>query len=221
MTTAPKEPKAKLKKYPYRGMGVNENAAVRVVWMVQPMCSIPATEYLKKPDGSYESNPAYTGEVNCQSGKWRDKWWEECEALGHHPYEYDVDRFVDIVEYDDEGVETSRKRKRIRRTGLNMTQVSHSIRHDSGRNVAQSVAKGYKFLPELGYENLCMMRSCETPAKIKTRYGIFCNERHARLVGADVEQIFLIEGGDQASQHARKKAAQLQEIQLETEVYKQ
>jgi hypothetical protein len=204
-STTAKPATPSLKKYPYKGMGVSENAAVRVVWMVMPQCPVPIN-----PD-----DPKFDIEVpNCQAGRFRPGWWDECEKLGHRPYVTVIDKIIEEKQYDDDGYEVpgSTRSRRIRKERLNVTQVTHSIRHDSGHEVQNNLARGFKFLPDLGYENLCMMRSCERPAEIKTQYGIFCNERHARLIGADTENEFLYAGDSAADR--KEKAKQLAAIDL-------
>ena len=59
------EPKA-LQPFPFTEGGVNENAAIRMVRMVIPLCPADSNPEILRRDGSSIPNPRYTGEPNCQ-----------------------------------------------------------------------------------------------------------------------------------------------------------
>ena len=194
----------KLKPYPFTDGGVNENAAIRMVKMVIPQCPAdPRPEILKK-DGTSIPNPRYTGEENCQqvfkindSGKWDV---DKCIERGHEPY-YTVFRKTvveDVVGEDGYVTETRQRVKSEKR--LNVIQVSDNPRHTSGTEIARALGRGCKFLEDFGIESPCEYRNCTKKVKVDTRYGKFCSERHARLVGADRKKLMLPIGGDAYTQ---------------------
>ena len=190
----------KLKPYPFTDGAVNENAAIRMVKMVAAICPADPRPELLRKDGTAIPNPRYTGEENCQQvfklnehGKWDV---DRCIALGHEPY-YTVFRktiLEDVVGEDGYVVETKQRVKSEKR--LNVVQVSDNPRHTSGTEIARAVGRGWKFLADFGIEAPCEFRNCTKPVKVDTRYGKFCSERHARLVGADRKKLMLPIGGD-------------------------
>lgn len=190
-----------LKPYPFFDGGVNENVAIRMIAMVQPQCPIESTPEIKRPDGTYTPNPRYTGEQNCQQayklnnqGVWDV---QRCVALGHDPYHRTVRTPIveEVVDEKTGYVTETRTRIRIEKA-LNVIQVSDNERHSNGTEVALALARGCKWLEEFGYARPCEFRNCSRPWTIDTRFGKYCSERHARLVGADKHGILLPIGGD-------------------------
>jgi hypothetical protein len=193
-----------LRPYPFQDGGVNENAAIRMIKMVIPICPADPNPEILKRDGTSVPNPRYTGEENCQQifkinneGRWDV---DKCIARGHDPYHTTFRKTIveDVVGEDGYVIETKTRVKSEKR--LNVIQVSDNVRHSTKMEVALALARGCKFLEDFGIEAPCEFRNCVKPVKVDTRYGKFCSERHARLVGADARQIFLLVGGDPYTQ---------------------
>lgn len=195
---------APLKPYPFHDGAVNENAAIRMIKMVIPQCPADPNPEILKKDGTSIPNPRYTGEENCQQaykfnnyGRWDV---DKCISLGHDPYHTVFRKTVteDVVGPDGYVTET---RVRVKsETRLNVIQVSDNIRHNSRNEVNLALARGCKFLEDFGYASPCEFRNCSRSVQVDTRYGRFCSERHARLVGADARSVILPVGGDLYSQ---------------------
>lgn len=211
------EKKEALKPFPFKNMGVNENAIVRMIKMVAPYCPVDDRPMIKKyVDGRVIDavNPAYTGEANCQSGAYTRGWEKECESKGHNPYYTTRTHEVLEDDVDENGYIIGSKRKIIKEQLLNVVQVSLSVRHNSGDEVNSARRRGFKFLPELGYEEVCEMRACFTKVHLQTSYGKFCNERHARLVAADYRKLTLVVGSPDMEGWAEERENQLNDINL-------
>lgn len=206
----------KLKPYPFRDGGVNENAAIRMIKMVIPLCPADPNPEILRRDGTSIPNPRYTGEPNCQQvhkfnnmGRWDVAG---CEALGHDPWHTVFRKTIleDVLDEDGWVVETKTRVKSEKR--LNVIQVSDNPRHTARTEVALALARGSRFLADFGIEAPCEFRNCTKPVEIKTRFGMYCSERHARLVGADFKGILLPVGGDPYTQ---EKALEQREELLE------
>lgn len=217
------ETKPKLKPYPFKGTGINENAALCMAKMVVPMCPCESDADAERIDAVFERQgrerktrppKEFRGVDNCQSGRWRNRWWEECEKLGHNPYFLKTVTTRTETVVDDEGYVTGTRQREIVKEHLNVVQVPISLRHDSGRGVAVSIAKGARSLMQMGYQNVCMMRNCELPAKLRYLHGEFCNERHARLTKADQEEVFLIVWGSERTKWQKRRADQLDDLNI-------
>lgn len=197
----PEQEKVVLKKYPWHDGQVNENAAIRVLRMVKPECPVDPVPEIKQKDGSFKPNPRYTGEQNCMQVYKKNNHgvWDiaKCESLGHDPWHTDIrKRIVDDIIDPETGEVTEERTRIIREKRLNIIQVSDNPRHTNGTEVQLALAKGCRFLEDFGIESPCEFRNCTKPKRVKTRYGDFCSERHARLVGADRRGIFLWVAGD-------------------------
>jgi hypothetical protein len=46
-----------------------------------------------------------------------------------------------------------------------------------------ATARGAKPLEAFGYASPCEFRACSRPQRISTKFGNYCSERHARLIG--------------------------------------
>ena len=184
-----------LKPYPFHDGAVNENAAIRVIRLVIPVCPIDGNPEIKMRDGSYTPNPNYTGEPNCQQArKFNDHClWDvaKCVELGHDPYYTTIRRPILKEVVDEDGYVTERRTQYVVEKRLNVIAVSDNMRHSSGREVPLAVARGAKTLEDFGYASPCEFRSCSRPQQVDTRYGKYCSERHARLVAADKRQVLL------------------------------
>lgn len=220
MTTAkPKEDAPALKQMRESRTGVKESMAWRRLVMVRPLCPIDDNETRRRVvNGEVVEvpNPNYTGEPNCQRQyAGAVGWWDECGKQGHDPY-FTTKRVTleeEQTEIQEDGSEliTGVTRKRMKIRSLNTTSVAAHTRVNSGQGPAIAhQAKGYRTLAEMGYAPVCEYRNCEMRAAKATRYGNFCGERHARLVGADVEGIFL----EASPQKRGVKEKQLKEIDV-------
>ncbi len=197
----PEEPKpaapAKLKPYPFHDGAVNENAALRMVRMAKPAC--PITTNMDDP-GIKNGTKKYTGDANCQERfkKNNQGVWdvERCESLGHDPF-FTTFKRVEVTNLvGADGTITGQKQTEINERRLNVVQVSDNPRHNTGMSIQLELARGSRFLEDLGYISPCEFRNCVKEKRIKTKFGEFCSERHARLVAADRNEIFLPVGGD-------------------------
>ena len=137
----------------------------------------------------------------------------KCEALGHDPWHTTFRKTVteDVVGPDGYVTETKVRVKSEKR--LNVILVSDNIRHTNRAEIALAIARGCKFLEDFGIESACEFRQCTKKVQIDTRYGRFCSERHARLVGADQRKIMLPISGDP---YTRDEAMDQREQLLET-----
>ena len=203
----------KLESLPQRQMGVRESANVRMKKMARPVCPIQ-----DDPD-----KPGYTGEPNCQRlHNNYPGWWDYCANQGHDPYfsKVPAKTVTENILSDKEGEEGLIIGRRERQVGggkkLNMVQVVIDTRHNSGRGERYSKGlKGRKELSEFGYAEKCEYRNCEIDAKLQTRYGMFCNDRHARLIGAAVEGMMLATNRRGSLQREANK--DLRDLELEYE----
>lgn len=201
MATTPKKtitPKRSLAAYPFNDGGVKEHAAIRMIRMVIPQCPVDGTPELKQRDGTYVPNPNYTGEPNCQQaykinnmGRWDV---EKCVSLGHEPF-YTKFRRARVEEtLDEEGYITDTKTRWYTEKRLNVIPVSDNPRHTNQTEVQLALARGCKFLEDFGIASPCEFRQCSKPQKVKTKYGNYCSERHARLIAADRKKMMLFVG---------------------------
>ena len=201
MATAPKVQKQSL---PNIAMGVREASNIRMKVMAAPRC--PVSE---DPNKS-----GYDGTLNCQHETNSSAgWWNLCESRGHDPYHTVTKKTVkeDVEAEDGTGLVTGTRKRVLTTKKLNTVQVPIGTRFHSGRGETISRGlKGRKTLTEMGYNEKCEFRNCELDAKLKSKYGMYCGDRHARLVGADVEAIML-------SAKAGEKSKQLREIDVDFE----
>jgi len=208
-----------LKQLPKRQIGVREGANVRMILMAQPICPIddlPFHNKLINGEVVEVPNPKYTGELNCQNEfSGAVGWWEICMSRNHDPYyttKY-IRREEDVVEVQEDGTElvVESRMKKVRLKILNVARVAAYTRVSGGRGPLYArVLKGFRDLSDMGYEPVCEFRNCELPVTVDSRYGKFCGQRHARLIGADVEIVFL-----ESSRTKRAvKEKQLKEIDI-------
>lgn len=173
---------------PQAQIGVSERGNIRMKKLAAPRCPIQIDK----------DKPNYTGDkfseiMTCQQEMNNyPGWWRVCENRGHDPYFTVTRKIVKEEITDDEGVITGTKKRVVETKKLNINQVPIGTRFASGR--AETISKGLKGrkeVSEFGYKNLCEYRNCELDAKVKSKYGHFCSDRHARLIGADVEAVML------------------------------
>lgn len=200
------------KKIPGFSIGVREGAAIRMVKLMRPIC----------PNSNKKPDELLPGEFNCQ----RDTdnavgWWDLCESRGHNPYFTVHERPVPtpIIEVDEvtgEKAIVGEKKVLVEETWPNIAQVALSERINSGRGVQNAInRKGFKMLSDFGYEEVCQFRNCQKPVGVKTVYGDYCSEEHARLIAADVEGVTLeVQGNPHHERSARKRKRQLRETEL-------
>ena len=173
------------KSLPNRSDGIKEMSNLRMKLMARPLCPV-----IDNPDSD-----KYTGEPNCQQSTGNAPgWWRMCEEKDHDPY-HSITRVIKkepVLAEDGSGLITGYRERVVEQKRLNLVRIPLSTRFHSGQGERISrVLKGRKSLTELGYNEKCEFRNCEQDAEIKSKYGLFCNPRHARLVGADVETVFL------------------------------
>lgn len=160
-------------KKPY--VGANGNAPMRMRKMIAPRCAecFPSTELV----------PAKSG------------WWRDCP---HDPYVHintiEV-RKPKLSEPDENGevfVEGEEVKLRYVRE-YNWEQVPDEISVYSGRGVADSLERGWKFPEELGFAPFCDYRNCgEQNPKFRTPVGNY----HSRNEAATM---MLVLDGDMSS----------------------
>ena len=191
---------------PQLQVGVRETSNIRMKVLAAPRCPIQADP----------NKEGYTGEMNCQQETSNyPGWWDLCESRGHDPY-HTVKRTIKkepvlSTKEGEDNLITGYREKVIEVKKLNTVQVPVGTRFTSGR--AESVSrglKGRKTLTEMGYKEKCEYRNCELDTKMKSKYGNFCGDRHARLIGADVEGVML-------SAKQGEKSKQLRDIDPEFE----
>lgn len=186
-----------LKPYPFHDGAVNENAAIRMLRMAKPFC--PVTTNMDDP-GIKNGTKVYDHNGSCQERfkKNNQGVWDvaKCVELGHDPYYTTFKKVTEENIVDEQGVVTGKREIVMSERRLNITQVSDNPRHSNGMDVQLELARGSRFLEELGYKSPCEFRNCTKDKKVQTRFGSYCSERHARLVAADRNEIFLPVGGD-------------------------
>lgn len=123
----------------------------------------------------------------CQKQYQNAVGWQD--ACPHDPYisKLHVDVEVPVYAEDEEGdmvlVETKLKKKLVIEPNVVQIPLSQDINNGRGPELARE-KKGYRFLDELGYAEMCQMHNCWLPASVATVWGDYCSESHARLVGA-------------------------------------
>lgn len=170
---------------PQAQVGVSERSNIRMKKLAAPRCPV-----------STKTSPYYQAdEMTCQHEMANyPGWWKVCEKRGHEPY-FTITRTIKkepVLAEDGSGLITGYREVQHEKRKLNINQVPIGTRFASGR--AEAITKGLKGrkeLKEFGYNDLCEYRNCELDAKVKSKYGFFCSDRHARLIGADVEAIML------------------------------
>ena len=199
MATAPKP---KLESLPQMQVGVSERGNIRMKKLAAPRCPIQ----------SNPEKPGYTGDIfpetmSCQQEtKNYPGWWDLCANRGHDPYFTTKRKVVKEELTDENGIVTGVQKRVITTKKLNINQVPIGTRFASGRNETISKGlKGRKELSEFGYNPLCEYRNCELDVKVKSKYGNFCTDRHARLIGADVEGIMLHNDVGEKNKQLRKE----------------
>ncbi len=203
--------KEKLKSLPNTQIGLKEVSTTRMKLVARPICPIDDRPTIQRVlDGQVMevSNSNYTGEANCQTEtRSTPGWWDLCADRGHDPYYTNRTVMQRDPVYDADGYIEKYREKPVEIKRLNTSRVNLSTRHGGLVTWRKAVeVKGRKTLTEMGYVEKCEFRNCELDVKFNSKYGDFCGERHARLVGADVEGLML---------HANKsdiKRKQLREL---------
>jgi hypothetical protein len=187
---------AALKSLPQTQIGLKEISTTRMKLVARPICPVddkPTIQRLLDGQVVEVSNPNYTGDANCQTEtRSAPGWWNMCLARGHDPYYTKRTVIQRDPVFDDEGYVLRYREKPIEVKRLNTSRVMLSTRHGGLITWRRAVElKGRKTLTEMGYVEKCEFRNCELDVKYESKYGSFCSERHARLVGADVEGMTL------------------------------
>lgn len=181
-----------LKTIPGFSQGVRENSSIRMVKMIQPICPYSQKEYDTTPEGKLVERRSAGQQPNCQRRGGR--WWEECEAAGHNPYYRKRIWYSkqDIFETDDTGEQVKTGERTVRHEDEipNVAQVAAHIRVNSGRGPQfKHDQSGFRYLHEMGFEEVCEYRNCQKPVGYESVYGNYCTKNHAALAGADALQV--------------------------------
>lgn len=193
---------ATLDSLPQTQIGLKESSNVRMKLMAKPMCPIDDREVIVRHINGQiveAENPNYTGEPNCQTETASAVgWWNLCEGRNHDPYyskktvRREIPRFDEALLKEGRKVITGTDVEIIDQRKLNTCRVAISTRLNSGRGELYAIhLKGRKTLSAMGFREKCEFRNCELDAVYESKYGFFCGDRHARLVGADVEVVLL------------------------------
>lgn len=145
----------------------------RVIKMARPQCRICQTGKVDLPPNWADS---------CT----HDPYWSSQKKTRVKPtWEDQVNPDTGETESVLTGEETTTYRVRV----PNIVEVSFHARSNAGKGPQLfQVFKGYKRLPEVGLAPMCEMRGCgKAWPTVRTRFGDFCTEQHARAVGADIE----------------------------------
>lgn len=173
-------------KIPGFSQGVRDNAAVRMVKLVAPVC--PNSQRKRNSDGSW----AEVGQ-NCQLAG--GKWWIDCEAREHDPYFTTRTYYETVDVVDDDGFIVGAKKKPVTVRRPNIVQVPLGRRHHSGNGVKISMEKkGRRRLSDFGFEEVCQFRNCQNPVNPKyssPAFGAYCSFNHMGLIAADAQEIML------------------------------
>ena len=207
-----------LSKIPGFSQGIRDNASVRMVKMMQPICPFSQFEIDVTPEGKLvprrEPRP---DRQNCQ--KRGRGWWDYCVEQGHDPYfrtrvwysKKDL-----FEEQDGEQVKTGERTVRHEEKRPNIAQVAAHVRVNSGRGPALSYRnKGFRTLEDFGYAPVCEYRNCQNEVKVTSRMGGYCSMYHAALIGADGAQEFLTQTAAPLNQGGEDKVAIKRQKQLQ------
>ena len=213
--------KTEPQKVPGFSQGVRENAAVRTMKLVAPICPNSQIAWEDTPSGRHQK-PKDPSAQNCQIEGGR--WWLKCEERGHNPYFTTTVWYTkhDVVDPETNLV-TGTERRRHEATRPNIVQVPISRRLHSGQGVVRSIErKGRRRLSEFGFEEVCQFRNCQKPIDPRARskaFGDYCSPRHLQLIAADAqgEALQMVEGEalgfapDQAERLVQRRETQLRQ----------
>ena len=193
---------SKKESLPQVQIGVSERGNIRMKKLAAPRCPIQVD-----PTKARYTGDTFPETMSCQQETGNAPgWWDLCTERGHDPY---YTTFTKVIKEDivgDDGVITGQRKRQVVTKKLNINQVPIGTRFASGQ--AERVSKGLKGrkdISEFGYNELCEYRNCELDAKVKSKYGMFCTDRHARLIGADVEGIMLHNDSGEKNKQLRKE----------------
>lgn len=214
------EKKADLKDIPGFSQGIRDNASIRMVKMMQPICPFSQFEIDVTPEGKLvprrEPRP---DRQNCQ--KRGHGWWDYCVEQGHDPYFRTRVWYSkkDIYEEDPdtgEQVKTGERTVRHEEKRPNIAQVAAHIRVNSGRGPRHAFErKGFRTLESFGYNPVCEYRNCQNDVKVKSRFGAYCGMYHAALCGADATGQFVTQIPGRFDQGAEDQVAIKRQKQLQ------
>lgn len=159
--------KKKYKSFEWAGRGKG-SAALRASKMVRPICN------------------------ECQVGLDTPiNWFEKCE---HDPYWSLSPKVLKTPVYEtDEDGDMILKQTDVRTKMLrvpNVTEVVNSARSNDGKGIEKMQKKGFKHFPEVNLAPMCEMYGCGRPwPVVRTEYGDYCTENHAKLCVADITEV--------------------------------
>lgn len=210
-----------LKKIPGYSQGVRVNSSLRTIKLGRPICPFSAIEMEKDENNKWvaKQGPTDPDRQNCQKGS--GAWWKDCEARGHDPYNRTIVWYVTQDEFDEEtGELTGTKQFRRTRTVPNFAQVAVAAHLNSGKGARRAITnKGFKRLPDLGYEEVCQYRNCQEPISPDAKsekYGNYCCVEELALIAAAQQGILLHRpdarlNGDEEDKVIRERDKQLME----------
>jgi hypothetical protein len=209
----------KLLKMPGFSTDKRTNSSVRTIKLGRPICPFSKIEMEKDETGKWvaKQGPTDPDRQNCQ--KQGGRWWTDCEARGHDPYNREVVWYVTEEVYDpDSGELTGSKRFRRSRKIPNFAQVAVATHLNSGKGARRAIEnKGYKRLPEMGYEEVCQYRNCQdpiSPEAVSQKYGSYCCVEELALVAAAEQGIMLHRPDSRLNGDEEDKVVRLREKQL-------
>jgi hypothetical protein len=171
----------RLKKFEFNG-SVSSLGVRRAIKMVKPICMICQ-------HNSTDPNPG---------------WWDECQ---HHPYERLVPKKIRVETFkededgdlvlDEESTKASMKTKMVLIPNI-LEVMKHVQANDNNGPMKFKTLKGFKTLPEVGYNPMCEAYGCGRSwptfdagtRGTEDYYGVFCGRAHAELVAMKEAGLF-------------------------------
>lgn len=211
-------PAKKLEKLPGFTVGLRDNAAIRMRKLARPICPNSKLNMVKDEEGKWV--PAEVQPQNCQRAG--GAWWEQCEDTGHDPYFTNRVWYEpqDRIEEDEAGNQIVTGTIRIKHVNRypNIAQVAIALRINSGRGAERAVKmKGFKRLPDIGYEEVCQFRNCQRSLSGQhnsVTYGNYCGMPHLSLAAASEDGLALHIVNDALNGQEAPKVQRLRDKEL-------
>jgi hypothetical protein len=209
-----------LKDIPGFSQGVRINSAMRMMKLGRPICPNSKVEYQRDTTGRYVPQEKGPDTANCQLAG--GKWWIECGRIGHRPY-IRIRKWQTtepVIEVDDEGRSVIRGEQVFyhQTEEPNVAQVAVALRINNGRGAVEAIEqKGFKRLPDLGFNEVCQFRNCQKPTLpegTSRKFGAYCGVEHLSLIAADAEGVVLTQVNSGISGEKTRKSQQRRDRQL-------